>query len=143
MIKEIEFEYSEEFEKNIKSYFKKYRTIKDDLEIFKELLRGRFCEINISNKGETINIREIISKHINILYEEENLKQSISVIKERLAVKSLSNQGKTFRIIYIYCQNINNTKDKIIFIEMYYKGDKENEDKELILERIDLVKQNH
>ena len=34
------------------------------------------------------------------------------------------------RVIYAYF----NEEDKIVFIEIYYKGDKENEDKERIVE---------
>ena len=116
----IKFECCEEFEKDVKKYLKKYRTIKDDVKYFEELLIGVFREIK--------NVREIVSKHVNILYEEGY----IFVIKERFIVKCLSNKGKAFRIIYIYNQNIN----KVIFVEMYYKGDKENEDKTLYLKKI-------
>lgn len=118
MNNEIIFEYSDEFDKNVKNYFKKYFSLKEDLRTYRELLINRYKEIK--------NIREIISKHINILYEKEN----IFVLKERLAVLCLSNKGKSFRVIYIYIKN------KIIFIELYYKGDKENENKELYLEKI-------
>ena len=50
---------------------------------------------------------------------------------KKFACRSLKGKGvqSGIRVIYTYFEKI----DKIEFIEIYYKGDKENEDKERIL----------
>ncbi len=112
----MELNFTEEpgFEKSLKKYFKKYLTIYEDLEIFREILIDRYldCGDKVSN---------IVSKHTNILTSE----QGVYVIKDRMMCRAL--KGSSLRVVHIYHKNEN----KIIFLELFYKGDKENEDKEL------------
>lgn len=121
---EIEFIDDNNFSKNLKKYYKKYLSIYNDLEIFKQVLKDRYKSENINN---------IISKHTNILIEQDN----IYIIKDRLMSKSL--KGSSMRIIHIYQKSCN----KVIFLELYYKGDKENENRELYQNKLkEILKKN-
>lgn len=62
------------------------------------------------------------AKHWNTLYHSEQ----ISIFKMRLACTYL--RKKSLRVVYAYMP----TEVRIDFIEIYYKGDKENEDRERI-----------
>lgn len=95
------------FDKEFKRLFKKYRSLDKDLEVFKEAL-------NVFPTGQ--------SNNAEIVNDSGNLK----VIKSRLFCRYL--KGATLRIIYAYHQDEN----KICFLEIYFKGDKENEDRERI-----------
>lgn len=95
------------FDKEFKRLFKKYRSIDKDLEVFKEAL-------NIFPTGQ--------SNNAEIIHNDENLK----IVKSRLFCRYL--KGSTLRIIYAYHQDEN----KICFLEIYFKGNKENEDRERI-----------
>jgi hypothetical protein len=60
--------------------------------------------------------------------------QSPKIYKARkFACRSLKGKGahSGIRVIYAYSEDV----DKIEFIEIYYKGDKENEERERILKR--------
>ena len=98
-----------EFENEFLKLSKKYRSLPDDL-----------CklEIIISNQPEGIG-----SNFVTIHQGE-----FVKVIKTRLACKSL--RERSLRVIYAY------RKDKIefMYIELYFKGEKENENKERIRE---------
>ena len=62
----------------------------------------------------------------------DNLGIESCVIKvKRIACKSLKGNGVNsgLRLVYAYFKE----EDKIVFIEMYHKNDKENEDKDRIL----------
>lgn len=96
-----------EFEKELKRLSRKYRSLSDDLEEFKKI-------ITVMPLGT--------SKHFNVLHSVGNVK----VIKARLFCRYL--KGTSLRIIYSF----DGTKIEFVFIELYFKGDKENEDKERI-----------
>ncbi len=102
---------SPEFSKEFKKYRKKYRTLEDDLKNFKKI---------------TDSIPVGTGKHFNVLFSSDELK----IIKARLFSRCL--KGSSMRIIYCFFQN----KDEIEFIELYFKGDKENEDRGRIREYI-------
>ena len=96
-----------EFEKDFKRLFKKYRTLDDDLEKLKEVLLG-------SPTG--------IGKNFVILYSST----SVKIVKARMACKALNN--RSLRIVYPYLE-----QDKQFeFLELYAKGDKENENQQRI-----------
>ena len=96
-----------EFSKEFKKLFKRYKTLEIDLEVFKKDI----VEVDLSG-----------NKNFAILHQNEQL----LIIKARFFCRYL--KGKTLRIIYAYYAN-----QKIIeFIEIYFKGNKENEDKERI-----------
>ena len=106
----------QEFDKDIKKLKKKYRTLEKDLERF------LLAQVYIHH----------IEKHdVKGLYRIPGLgiKEPKIYKAKRFSCPSLrggSNSG--IRIIYAYTEK-ENDRDKLILIEIYYKGDKENEDR--------------
>ena len=98
-----------EFSKEFKRFLKKYKSLSDDLEEFKRV-------VDVEPLGN--------SKHFNVITQDEQC----SIVKARLFCRYL--KGSSLRIIYAFhCKSC-----KIDFIEIYFKGDKENEDCERIKE---------
>ena len=98
--------YSElpEFSKEFKRFSKKYKSLSGDLEEFKRV-------IDVAPLGN--------SKHFNVITRNEQC----AVVKARLFCRYL--KGSSLRIVYaFYCQVL-----KVEFIELYFKGEKENEDR--------------
>lgn len=109
-----------EFDRDFKKLHKRFRTLDEDLEVFIEKQLKLFHKLGIDNKG-CVRISDL-----GISYPE--------VYKARkFACRSLKGKGAAsgIRIIYGYYSN----EDVIEFIEMYYKGDKANEDRKRILQR--------
>jgi hypothetical protein len=107
-----------EFENDLKKLSKKFRTLEEDLEIFIEKQLQLFHKLKVDNKG----IFPI--SDLGITYPK--------IYKaKKFACKSLKGKGVAsgIRVIYAYFEN----EDSIEFMEIYYKGDKENEDRERIL----------
>lgn len=108
----MKFKGTAKFQKDFKKLSKKFKTLDSDLAVFKKVL-------NESPLG--------IGKHFNIIKETG----SVYIIKARFFCRSL--KKKDLRIIYAYIES-----HKIVemigieFIEMYFKGNKENEDRERI-----------
>ena len=103
-----------EFKKDLKNLLKKYRTLYDDLDVVKQVLTTAPDE------------RPPFSFRI------DNLGLETCVIKvKKIACKALKGRGVNsgLRLIYAHFQE----EKKIIFIELYHKNDKENEDKQRIL----------
>lgn len=103
-----------EFKKDLKSLLKKYRTLNEDLLVVKKVLEV------------TPNERPPFSFRI------DNLGLKTCVIKvKKIACKALKGRGVNsgLRLIYAHFEDEN----KIIFIEIYHKSEKENEDKERII----------
>lgn len=98
-----------EFEKEFKRLFKKYRTLDDDLEKFKKIL---------------ITSPTGIGKNFVIIYSAETVK----IVKTRMACRAL--RDRSLRIVYSYFEK----EQRIEFIELYFKGEKGNEDRERIKE---------
>lgn len=96
-----------EFEKELKRLSKKYRSLPEDLEEFKKVI----SVIPLGN-----------SKHFTVLHSVGTLK----IVKARLFCRYL--KGTSLRVIYSF----DGTKIEFVFIELYFKGDKENEDRERI-----------
>ena len=106
-----------EFKKDFKKLKKKYRTLDSDLENFIKVQLKMFHKLYIDNKG----IVEISG--LGIEYPQ--------IYKVRkFGCRSLkgTGSGSGIRIIYAYYLE----EDRIEFIEIYYKGDKKNEDRERI-----------
>lgn len=97
-----------EFAKEFHRLSKKYRSLPADLEEFKRVL-------SLQPLGN--------SKHFNRMTQQGELQ----IIKARLFCRYL--KGSSLRVIYAFQQG----KSNIDFIEIYFKGDKENEDRERIL----------
>lgn len=110
----MNFKYAREFEKDFKKLSKKFRSLDYDLIEFRKILEE-------SPLG--------IGKHFNVITKTD----FISVIKARFFCKSL--KKKDLRIIYAYVENKQIIEMVCIdFIEIYFKGEKENEDRERIKE---------
>ena len=108
----MNFRKTREFEKDFKKLSKKFRTLDSDLAEFKKVL-------NKAPLG--------IGKHFNVITKTG----SIYIIKARFFCRSL--KKKDLRIIYAYIENHQTVEMVgIEFIEMYFKGNKENEDRERI-----------
>jgi len=105
-----------EFEKDLKK-LKRFRTIEEDLEVFIQTQLNLFHKQGIDNKG-ILRISGLVIDHPKIY----------KAVK--FACKSLKGKGSSsgIRIIYAYFE----PEDRIELIEIYYKGDKENEDRERI-----------
>lgn len=104
-----------EFKKDLKILLKKYRTLNDDLEEVKTILKKKPEE------------RPPFSFRI------DNLGLETCVIKvKKIACKALKGRGVNsgLRLIYAHYPE----EQKIIFIELYHKNDKENEDKQRIID---------
>ncbi|MFH1846530.1 MAG: hypothetical protein ABH869_03115 [Candidatus Omnitrophota bacterium] len=107
-----------EFEKDFKKLSKRYKTLEQDMQVFIEKQLNLTHKLGIDNKG----VVEMSGLGI------ENPK----IYKARkFACKALKGKGgmSGIRVIYAYYKE----EDIIEFIEMYYKGDKENEDRDRIL----------
>jgi len=103
-----------EFKKDLKSLLKKYRTLNDDLDVVKQVL------------AIAPDARPPFSFRI------DNLGLESCVIKvKKIACKALKGRGVNsgLRLIYAYFES----EAKIVFVELYHKNDKENEDKQRIL----------
>jgi len=104
-----------EFKKDLKSLLKKYRTLNDDLDIVKKVLEIMPDE------------RPPFSFRIDNL----GLKTCIIKVKKN-ACKALKGRGVNsgLRLIYAHFQE----EQRITFIELYHKNDKENEDRQRIID---------
>lgn len=110
----MNFKCTQEFHKDFKKLFKKFKTLDSDLVEFKKIL-------NASPLG--------IGKHFNIITKSGY----VYIVKARFFCQSL--KKKDLRIIYAYIEN--HTIIEMIgieFIEIYFKDKKENEDKERIID---------
>jgi len=106
------------FEDDIKKLGKKFRTIEDDLAIFIEKQLYLYHKLKIDNRG--------IFQITGVSVDEPKLYKA-----KKFACRSLKTKGvqSGIRVIYAYFED----KDSIDLIEIYYKGDKENEDRPRIL----------
>lgn len=98
-----------EFVKECKRLAKKYQSLPDDLEEFKRIITA----VPLGN-----------SKHFNVI----TINDCCTIIKARLFCRHL--KGSSLRIIYAFHGN----NLRVDFIEIYFKGDKENENHERIKE---------
>lgn len=106
-----------EFERDIRKLLKRFKTLEDDLEIFIKNELNLYHKLKIDNKG----IFQIPGLQI----------ESPKIYKaKKFACRSLRGKGvqSGIRVIYAYFEE----EDKIELVEIYYKGDKENEDRERI-----------
>jgi mRNA-degrading endonuclease RelE of RelBE toxin-antitoxin system len=109
-----EFLQVDEFAKDLKKLRKKFRNIDKDLEVFIKALKSEFPyqlpgTVQISGLGEEISIPIFKVRH----FRSRDLKGG-------------SRSG--IRLIYAY----NSKENEITLIEIYFKGDKENEDQDRI-----------
>jgi len=98
-----------EFERDLERLTKKYPSLNRDL-----IDLGGVLRVFPTGRG----------KNFTILHSTAEVK----IVKTRLACKSLRN--RSMRVIYAY----HNDAAAFVYIEIFFKGDKENEDRERIKE---------
>lgn len=106
------FQQTSEFTKDLKKLSKKYRTLEKDLCQLKELY------LAAAPRGNG-------TKHWNLLYKNDD----VEIYKVRMHCDAT--RGKFFRVIYAYHLQTQ-TVELIEFIEIYFKGNKANEDRDRI-----------
>lgn len=101
------FEFWGPCEKEFERLTRKFRTLPKDLERFQQI-------ITLDATGS--------SQHRVVLHEDED----ICIVKARLMCQAL--RKNSLRIIYAYHRDT----VSIVWIELYHKADKENEDRERV-----------
>jgi mRNA-degrading endonuclease RelE of RelBE toxin-antitoxin system len=109
-----EFLQVNEFAKDLKKLRKKFRNIDRDLEVFCKALQSELPNqlpgtVQISGLGREISVPIFKVRH----FRSRDLKRG---------------SRSCIRIIYAF----HSDRDEVMLIEIYYKGDKENEDHERI-----------
>ncbi len=110
--------YLPEFKKDLKKLSKRFRTLEKDLDIFIESQLKIYHKLGIDNQG--------IFKMSDLNIEVPEIYKA-----RKFACRSLKGKGvySGIRLIYAYFKN----EDRVELIEIYYKQDKEKEDRERIL----------
>ncbi len=110
----MNFEELTEYKKDIKDLTKRYRTLPDDMEVVKKVL--------------TVSPDERPPFSFRI----DNLGIATCVIKvKKIACKALKGRGVNsgLRLVYALFRD----EAKIVFVELFHKSDKANEDKQRVL----------
>ena len=113
----MKFQEIAEFKRDLKKLHKKYRTLNDDLTIVRRVL-----EYHPSDRPP-------------FSFRIDNLGIETCVIKvKKIACKSLKGRGVNsgLRLVYAHFKKEN----RIVFIELYHKNDKENEDRKRIIDNL-------
>jgi hypothetical protein len=107
-----------EFERDFRKLAKKFRTLDEDLETFIANQLKLTHKLNVDNKG-VVRISDLGIEY-PLIYKAR-----------KFTCKSLKGKGAAsgIRVIYAYFER----EDVIEFIEIYYKSNKENEDRDRIL----------
>ena len=109
----MEFKETNEYKKDLKKLAKRFKTLPEDIEVLKKVLETEPDE------------RPPISARVGGLGAAEN------IIKVRkIACKSMKGKGSNTGLRMIYCYK--KKEEEIILIELYFKGDKENEERDRI-----------
>lgn len=111
----IEFDELSEFKKDLKHLLKKYRTLNEDLEVVK------------------LDLNDEAGESPPFSFRIDNLGIKTCIIKvKKIACKALKGRGVNsgLRLIYAHFPE----EQKITFIELYHKNDKETEDRSRIIE---------
>lgn len=113
----VEYNAIDSFQKDLKYLLKKYQTLEDDLETAKR------------NAIELYHLKRVNNQSIFPI--PGFCTETIQICKiKKFACKALKGRGSKsgIRVIYAFhCQSC-----KVEFIEIYFKGNKENEDKDRI-----------
>jgi len=107
-----------EFERDLKGLAKRFRTLDEDLATLVRAQVLPFHKLGIDNKG--------VFRVTGLPF----LEPKIFKVK-KFACRALKGRGANsgLRLIYAYFKET----DRLEFIEIYFKGDKENEDRDRIL----------
>jgi mRNA-degrading endonuclease RelE of RelBE toxin-antitoxin system len=107
-----------EFNKDLKKLLKRFQSLDGDMDTFIETQLPLFHKLRIENKG---------------IFQISGLKIEYPKIykAKKFACRALKGKGVNsgMRIIYAYFEQ----EDRIELIEIYFKGDKENEDRGRII----------
>lgn len=103
------------FEKEFSGLSRKYKSLPEDLQKLEEIISNP----DIGPSG--------VGKNFVILHDDKHIK----IVKTRLACRSL--RERSMRVVYAYHAD----RIEFMYIEIYYKGDKENEDRERIREYLE------
>jgi len=107
-----------EFQKDLKKLSKKFSTLEDDLQNFINMQLNLYHKHKIDNRG-------------NFLIPSLKIDHPKFYKAKKFACLSLKGKGvkSGIRVIYAYFES----DDRIELIEIYHKGDKENEDRDRII----------
>jgi len=115
-----QIEQLERFKKNLKKLLKRFPTLEEDLESFVKSQLIAYHKLNVDNHG---------------IFPIDGLGiQNPKIFKvKKFACRSLKGKGvhSGIRIVYAHFAK----EDRIELIEIYYKGDQVNEDKDRIKEQ--------
>jgi ABC-type Fe2+-enterobactin transport system substrate-binding protein len=103
------FSYLPEFVKELKKLIKKYRSLEQDLRELEQIIT---------------KVPTGVGKNFTIIHRHKQ----VEIVKTRLACASL--KARSMRVIYAYHQDLSIFK----YMELYFKGKKENEDRQRIKE---------
>ena len=125
MMNKIIYEEIPEFQKDLKRLLKKYPSLADDL----KLVKSAAIELFHINKINNLSIFPI----------PNFCNETIQICKiKKFACKSLKGRGAKSGIRVVYAFHL--TKMKVDFIEIYFKADQENENRERIKSYLKNVK---
>lgn len=105
----MRFSESDEFAKELKKLKKRYRTLEDDIAVLKKA-------ITAAPTG--------LGKHDVVLKSDEVL--GLFAVKRRMMCRAV--RGSQFRVTYLYLAG----EVEVLYIELYYKGDKVSENRSRI-----------
>jgi mRNA-degrading endonuclease RelE of RelBE toxin-antitoxin system len=107
-----------EFQKDFRRLLKRHRTLREDLDTFISTQLKLLHKIGLDN-GAVVRISDL------------GVEEPAVYKARRFACKALKGRGSMsgIRVIYAYLKDC----DTIVFIQMYYKQDRENEDRSRIL----------
>lgn len=116
-MKFLQIKQFDKFKKDLKKLLKKFPSLEEDLQSLINAQLFAYHKLNVDNGG-IFPIPNLGIDHLKI-YKVK-----------KFACKSLKGKGvhSGIRVIYAYLPD----EDRLEFIELYYKSDQENEDKERI-----------
>lgn len=121
----IIYEETEEFVRNLKKLTKRFQSLPEDLEVLKRNAIELFHVHGLDNRSVF---------RIPGLGSDEALPYKV----KKFACKSLKGKGNQsgMRVIYVYLVKLR----KVVFLEMYYKADQENESRQRIVDFVRQIK---
>jgi mRNA-degrading endonuclease RelE of RelBE toxin-antitoxin system len=107
-----------EFEKDLKKLAKRFSSLEEDLRMFVKVALNAYHKLKIDS-GAIVRISDLVIKSPKI-YKAK-----------KFACKALKGKGAQsgIRVIYAYHEE----EDWIEFVEIYYKGDQESEDRQRVM----------
>lgn len=104
-----------DFEKDLKKLSRRFHSLPEDLDNFVQHQLKLFHKLDIDNRG--------IFHIPGLAFSSPRIFKA-----KKFACKSLKGKGvqSGIRVIYAYFEQ----EDRIEFVELYYKGDQDNEDRE-------------